>query len=434
MANPDGSFEFPEAPPGNYLLKAPGAAGMRLTVHDKDLVVNLRPEYEGAGVKVSGAVEDAENFPTGVTPTVFLMRIRSVTLPNGISMSGGAGITFETIVRPDSTFSFPRIPPGVYMLGTYPRTAPLRRLIEVTESDVTGLRLAVMTYCRIKGRVFVEGGETPVPKGISIQFAGKNIDIGYYSGIQPDGSFEALVHADQYKVAAVHLPVGFVSGPVRHGDRDVKDLLTIDSRPTAEITVTLQTVPLDSIPGFTIRGRTTRPVQDARVHLFPPAHANYPTELFELASNCTFEIPKVLPGTYSLTLSGRMPGVVETAVAVVDRDVTGVVIAIPPLFDIAVQVETVDETGAALPFGPAQARLSFHSSEEYRALTLKAGYRLSVALGEGAYKFSIEDLPAGYTIKSMTSGAIDLSKDSLRLKDGVNPPDTVHVSLEYKSS
>jgi hypothetical protein len=67
-------------------------------------------------------------------------------------------------------------------------------------------------------------------------------------------------------------------------------------------------------------------------------------------------------------------------------------------------------------------------------LTLKAGYRLSVALGEGAYKFSIEDLPAGYTIKSMTSGAIDLSKDSLRLKDGVNPPDTVHVSLEYKSS
>src|SRR4030095_406755 len=99
----DGSFEFPGVPPGSYTLRAPGAASVAVTVRDSDLTIDLRPEYEGVGVKLGGTVEGVENLASGRTPTVVLSRLTSHVIGfaggGGVItrvITGGGGIIFET--------------------------------------------------------------------------------------------------------------------------------------------------------------------------------------------------------------------------------------------------------------------------------------------------------------------------------------------------
>jgi hypothetical protein len=57
----------------------------------------------------------------------------------------------------------------------------------------------------------------------------------------------------------------------------------------------------------------------------------------------------------------------------------------------------------------------------------------AVTLTEGEYVVCAEDLPAGYSLRSISSGAIDLTTDAMKVEAGVNPPEKIRVVLQYNT-
>jgi hypothetical protein len=235
-------------------------------------------------------------------------------------------------------------------------------------------------------------------------------------------------------------PTFYPGGP---GGNDIQKAIAITTTPTtllATLDITLPPPPTS----VSIRGRVsandTQPLGGATMGLSSldygirtPALSVLPLRISKVVitgGDGTFEIPDVIPGKYALQalVSGttRLTKTVEVADAPLNIN-----------FDFSINVVSghiVWEDGS--PFSdPAigPVALSTISNPNFISTTLLSvsnNGAFSGVIDPGDYRFYIRSLPAGYLVRSMTMGSVDLAKDSLHV--GGDAPNTVEIRVARK--
>jgi len=117
-----------------------------------------------------------------------------------------------------------------------------------------------------------------------------------------------------------------------------------------------------------------------------------------------------------------------TPITVEDHDLRDVEVPLPLRADITVHVRSIDENENVLP-----------NPTDYNAIRMElrspAGYASSSGLRalvpEGSYSVSLRALPAGYVLKSITSGGRDLSQTLLDIDLSVTKID-IEATLQLQ--
>jgi len=134
-----------------------------------------------------------------------------------------------TITREDGVFELPNLLPGAYLVAAASNNGTQGTTMEevtITDSDLTGLKLALTQGTALTGTIKVEGADPQAPKnlprsGIMLQEAGGS---NRSSSAQPkeDGTFElpGVVPA-KYLVYVFNFPDGMYVKSVRNGGQEV---------------------------------------------------------------------------------------------------------------------------------------------------------------------------------------------------------------------
>jgi hypothetical protein len=132
-----------------------------------------------------------------------------------------------------------------------------------------------------------------------------------------------------------------------------------------------------------------------------------------VATDGSFGFSDILPGNYSarLSLSGH---VISTSVQVGNNDVTNLTINYPRRFSVAAHVLVEGDT-ADPPYIPPIALEARSSRGEVvsSSTTSTSPSPLVLTVSDGEHRISVRNLPAGYALKSMRYGSVDLQDTPL---------------------
>jgi hypothetical protein len=269
----------------------------------------------------------------------------------------------------------------------------------------------------VTGRVSVEG-DGPAPSSFTLPLttvsgtpapalpAGANRTLTIRPQI--DGTFRVQLPQGEYRLGAPgRLPQGYLLQSMMYGGVDLlRGPLKIASDDSAELLITLATN--GPSPAVSVSGRVTgiSPGQALRIALREPTGGELSAALeTSVGADGTFTFPKVLPGNYIVYLRLRA----QTPIVVGDKDVTGLIVAIPQ--DILVSGHVILEGAqAAIPAITVESNGKSATSSQNRAT---GTFILSLANGENS--ISVRNIPEAYRLKSITYGEVDLQKEPLKL-------------------
>ena len=117
-----------------------------------------------------------------------------------------------------------------------------------------------------------------------------------------------------------------------------------------------------------------------------------------------FEFVRVPPGSFSLSLFPPPPGFQPIGVTVVDKDVSGLDLVLPPTRTVTGRLAM--EGGGPLPVG----LLSFTTSFNQIAATVGADGSFKAVVHEARHLVEMGGLPVGYRVASVRVGSEDASK------------------------
>jgi TonB family protein len=173
------------------------------------------------------------------------------------------------------------------------------------------------------------------------------------------------------------------------------------------------------VVGVTVSGRVIRPANQAatgiqRAELSGPVRMAGPLSEATVNPDGTFRFLNVRPGTYTLSLRPAAQLGQRIVVVVADKDVTGLEVVVQPLrYDVTGRLEVEGEgllPRFSLSFAPTtRGALSSTSSGWFPNGSFRA------SLEEGEYRPVLSGLPAGYTLRSISSGSLDLLVNPLKV-------------------
>ena len=441
-SRPDGTFEFNRVSPGNYTLRAPGFTPVSFTVEEgEDLNIDMLPMYSGPGFAVGGKVIDGSGNPQpNLTRHATLSPVGPGTVLGGsMSSLGGTigdslGDTLETLIRADGGFEFPSVPPGPYVLRMLPNAGAKSVRVDITR-DTRDLQLVIPFQIEVTGRVFLEGrklGPNATVQAVQSTFTSA-------TGIRDDGTFKLRLVEGENQISLARLPMQFFVKEIQFGSTDITNTpLKVDSTTIPQpITIRLETLSLDVIPRVKVSGRINTTGQAklgprAEIVLTPVGTEGKPVEGTTKADG-SFEFQNVSRGAYALRILSPLPGDGLSQIVVGDSDVDGLEIVVPLGTEVAGKVTVVDANGQRLPIRP-NVSVNFRVSNDVFSWTfVRSDGTFQIPLGDNEYTTTVDGLPAGYSIKSISSGRLNLLKNRLIL-DGKKPPAEIDIILEYRPS
>jgi hypothetical protein len=246
--------------------------------------------------------------------------------------------------------------------------------------------------------------------------------------LQADGTMNLRVATGELRFSVVNLPDDYEVKSMWYDSTDLlRDPLKVVSGPLSsdiQVTVGLKN-PMPPRSGKTVRGR----VFDGIIHKEWIAESvslsSMPGTIF---SDASFEFADVPPGRYTLQAREGLPGdrTAQTEVIVESSDVTAdlTYTSVPTYVRVAGRI--VVEGGAKLNLAGSRIQVSSTGSTP---IAVASDGTFKTALQEGAYRVSIDGLPVGYALKSISSGFADLLKEPLRIEPGLGPvaPDVIVV-------
>jgi hypothetical protein len=274
-------------------------------VSDIDVTVGLKNPRPArpAGRTVSGRILDSATGKAWIAEAVYL--------------SGAPGTLFS-----DGSFEFHGVSPGSYTLEAR-EGAPGGRTAKNNVAVRAGDTTADLTYSsapeavRVSGRIAVEGGSTAQLNHARVVM--KNTGTPY--SVAADGTFSMVLRDGDYTLSVTDLPAGFAVKSISSGAADLlAQPLKVETKngPVApDVLVTLSALPRFRVRGRLVASPPTRPVAGAAV-LFSGVPQNYNATV---AADGSFELPAVLPGSYTLSIRHFGFGNVNVPVMVSDRDV-----------------------------------------------------------------------------------------------------------------
>jgi hypothetical protein len=392
-------------------IAATDSAEMRLT---------LSPTTTGSWVKVRGRVVGltAASVPRGVATNV--------------SLSNASFLTQLTApVNPDGTFEFPRVYSGNYQArlnGVISSLGVPGVEVNVASADVTAVELVIPPQKEISGRILLEGrGAMPrlnLPLTVASPGVGFPGGQATYLNINPqaDGTFKVVVPEGERQVGRPNqIPTGYTLKSVQYGSTDLAgNTLKVSAQDTAELRLTVITPDLPPVKvsgkvngldgAALLRGSVTLNLNDSR----------YASTLQTTVSrDGAFEFPAVFPGNYNVAFSPAVSGSVP-AINVGAKDLTGIELNIPRLKEIVGRM--VLEGSGPMPrlvvpmnsiaSTPDRTATSFMNM----AINPQPDGTFRVNMLEGERRAGpVSGLPAGYTVKAMTYGTVDLLSSAMKV-------------------
>jgi hypothetical protein len=436
-SSPDGSFEFPNVPPGRYTLRAPGFTTVDLVVAGNNLTVDLKPIYSGPGVTVTGKVKDKSSGlqPRSLRTMILSPLFTGPRVTADISALGGAlggslAGSLETWVKPDGTFEFPAVPPGSYMLRSIPTAASTSTRLDVGQNNVRDLEVVIPFQLETTGRVLLEGRD--LGPNATVQARLPNFTTA--TGIHADGSFKLLLPEGENQISMARLPAQFSVEKISYGNIDItQNPLKVDATTAPqEIVITLQTSSLNSLSGVRVSGRLITPtgkigILDNQLRLTPAEGGGKPLEGIAKEDG-TFEFRNVAPGIYWLQGTSTSS---RTRVSVGGSEITDLEIPVPSRTQVAGTVVVVDTEGKPSPFRPNISMVFRLLTAGFSATSVHADGTFGMSLTDNQYMTTVSNLPADYAIKSIFAGPVNLLENPL-IVDAKRAPDNIVVVLEYR--
>jgi hypothetical protein len=267
----------------------------------------------------------------------------------------------------------------------------------------------------VTGHLSVEGG-APAPSSFTLPLmagggaptpalpagAGRSLTIRP----QIDGAFRVQLPPGEYRVGAPgRLPPGYTVQSIVYGGVDLlRSPLKISSDDSAELLITLAIN--GPSPAVSVSGRVTgmAPGQVQRIALREPTGGELSAALeTSVGADGAFTFPKVLPGNYIVYMRLRA----QTPVTVGNKDVTGLIVALPQ--DILVSGHVILEGAqTAIP------AIIVEGNGKAATAQNRVGTFILI-LGNGENAIAVRNIPEAYRLKSITYGDVDLQKEPLKL-------------------
>jgi hypothetical protein len=231
------------------------------------------------------------------------------------------------------------------------------------------------------------------------------------TNVGPDGFFKVTLPEGERAISILpnSIPQGYSVDSFTYGSTDLlKNPIRVSSNDPAEIAITVNA--LDVKPR-NISGKVTGLLNTQGVRVVLQG-GNLGTGVESpVAPDGSFSFSNVLPGTYSarLSMSGH---VISTTVRVGNSDVTNVTINHPRRFSIGAHVLVEGDTADPPYVPPLTLEARSAAGSVVAASTSNAG-PLVLTVSDGEHRISVRNVPAGYMLKSIRYGSIDLQKSPL---------------------
>jgi hypothetical protein len=353
-----------------------------------------------------------------------------------VTMTGGASPEpLTAVVSANGAFTFPTVLPGNYAARTLPAIAVAGTTpITVGSTNLTNVELRIPATKEVSGKITLRGN-FPMPRlslsltsvGAAIPPAPANILNGVVvvtptaggttvpTNPGPDGAFKVVLPDGERRVTIVpgSLPPGYILESFTYGSQDLlKDPIRIALSDTAGFAIT---VDASNVKPHNISGKVTGLLTTRGVRVVLQG-GNLGTGVESpVAPDGSFAFKDILPGNYSARISLSGP-TISTSVRLDNQDVTNLTINFPRRFYIGAQVLVEGDT-ARVPNVPPlvlEARSATGAVATSSAAT-GAPSPLVITVSDGEHKVSVRSLPAGYTLKSIRYGEIDLMQQPLKV-------------------
>ncbi|HEX4999123.1 MAG TPA: hypothetical protein VFY29_12920 [Terriglobia bacterium] len=343
----NGRYHLENVPPGAYLITAgmldvptyfPGVAAESAAT-----LVTVAPRSNLVGVDFRLIIPSALRFSGRIVrqdnagQTIAATGPAAAPQPINVIRLNAPGVPVATApVKPDGTFEFTNVRPGVYQVNVQPSARMPQLSVTLSDKDITGYELIVPLMIEVTGTVSVADGG-PAPR-IQLQFsnakdpvsAAAPVASNAQSGVslQAGPRFFAQVPAGANRVTVSNLPLGFLVKKIVAGSADLTNSpLTVTPAGTPPIQIVLEAG--KPAPWVRITGRVTgRGVPNvSRINFNSQAVAGQLPMIFYLDGS--FEIPKALPGAYQV----GGPNTAQLNVPSGVSELTGLVVGVAPAAD-----------------------------------------------------------------------------------------------------
>jgi hypothetical protein len=429
--NADGSFEFPKARKGSYILSTDpgiGLATRSVDIGDADLrdveLIAATATAIARGVTVRGHV-------VGNPAPEFLDNLSVVLTERSITGAPRAA------VNPDGSFTFTNVQPGSYIAITIPSpNVASQTAVTVGIQDINDLQVVPPATIPIPGRIEIEGGSNLKAASIPMTMECYHLPVSTpLFTVQPDATFKIHVLEGENRLVLRNVPANYSVASMTYGNTDLlRGPLVPDPANTEGIRILLAPVSpralhsvrgkVDGIPSVAIGPNT-------KVVLYGSGISLHVAET-PLKSDGNFEFSGVPSDTYFATVAGA-PFDSQWMFDVGSEDREGIRMKGEIRSDISGHVIIVDRNGTILPGFPfSYMTVVFNPSVPWGTAPVRQDGTFRQSLSGGEYSVITNKLPDGYTLKAVTAGAggADLLRGKLRI-DGRPIPEIV-VTLEYR--
>jgi hypothetical protein len=350
------------------------------------------------GVSVKGRVVPPAGTTIGTNP------------PPQVSILGGRSPQ-RTILAADGSFSFSGIPPGSYVVAiafiASPQAVAQPVTFTVGEKDVDGIELVLLRTTSVSSRVVVEGGGLRPQFSLSIanlKGGSSQLSLGPF----PGGAGAINLPEGDYRLSWGSFPAGYFVKSITSGSTDLlANPLKVSVTPPPEpiiVTLGVSSPP----PWVKVSGKVINAPRGSQLVLI----GTYGVENVNVTPypDGTFEIPMILPGAYQARITPAV-AVPPVAVVIPSKDVADLEIVLPAMREISGRV-TVEGGASRLLYLSFLALTPGMSAVSINAVADTDG-RFKVSMPEGERRVSLN--VAGYEVKSLTFGEIDLLKDPMKV-------------------
>ena len=443
----NGRYRLENIPPGRYyifagLIDFPSYYPNATTLDKaKELIVN-------SGVTLSG-IDFSMSRPAGLTIAGHF------AMPSTIPSSNGWTVTLTPVLRNtassaavtriglDGSFEFLRLIPGEYRLSSNLRgSAPVSVL--VAETDIRNIVIPVIDCnagASVSGRLV--GSALPAVQSISL--TGSKVGCTPTTSVASDGSFSFKnVPEGLYQFRLSPVPPGWMATGVAVEKTDVIDLevrlpvtVSINGHARVEDGSELEKPSLPE--GLRLAGQLSfaatgaQPGPQSVVLVSTSEYRNAVLRTANVSPDGSFEFTGVPSGTYNLETYPDNPAALY-GIVVDNADVTGVRFSIPTLVKVEGRIEWPNIQGLTVSPDRSRVSVQFTRKEGTRTLawgTLSQNGSFRFYLPEGDYRFSMGDIPAGFSLGTVTFSDINILEEGLHVRSNSDPP-SLRVTLRER--
>jgi len=422
------SFEFRRVLPGTYKISTSPDLGLETSVTVKfEDIGNI--ELKPAGLKLFGVsgriVQVFPDHQASPAPSEVILygSLPAVPIP-------------AAKIQPDGSFLFPSVAPGKYKAITNP--GPMSPEIEIEVKDSAVTKLEVPIYPRIPLNIHAamdDGSALPIfPNRQLIRMeVFQESKMGFFTAVAADGTQKGFLTPGKDYVF-LSPPDGYFLTSMSAGNVDMFKSPLIVSPESAPITIEARIgrSRLISQPSVSVKGRLTGGQSGIPVMLTSggkPLSAQ-PDYVTMTSRDGTFEFSAVGPGRYNLAVNPGPP--VISGIIAVGSDVAGLEIRVPS--GNMVNGMLMGLASPTVPGFPEHLAVRFEDGTDAHTVDLlpAPNYAFVYALPAGRYRVSVQGLPPGYFVKTMTAGNVDLLSSPMIIQDTSRAP-LIQFLLDYRT-